>query len=241
MWLGVSRVCRLGVSAGCVAGVSAGCVAGACRVCRGRVPGVLRVCQGCVAGVGRVCGSVPRVCARPAGSSVPRGPRPPPLPSAPVPSRLRVSSTRVCAPACRSRETGCGGFLVFSACGRPPGDFLFSASRVPWDFFLFFPPGIHTETQATRARCRPLGTSSSGISPGIQRHARQTRVWFSPCAPHGAFIRRPPHTRLRISPSHSTPNRTAAHATPNLTPPQKTPPRPSGTQHTARNGCRAST
>lgn len=182
-----------------------GCVGGACRVCR--------VCQGCVGGV----------CARLDGSSAPRGPRLPPPDAGP---QLPLFSPCVldagCAPAAPGRLSP--GTSSFSASGRrrpsPPG----VALRVPRD-----------------SRCRPLGTSSSGISPGIQRHARQTgdcflffpgdsqrdarhtRVWVSPCTPHGAFIRRPPRPP---SPPHRN-----ANSLPNsqISPPrEKHPPDPRG-------------
>ena len=215
---GVSRVCR-----GCVGRVCRGCVAcrvcqgsvgGACRVCRGRGSGVSRVCQGCVGGV-----RMEAVCPGARDS--------PPLPSAPVSLR-----------GCVCPRRGFVRLSSFSACARPRGLPLFSASdlRVPRE-----------------SRRRLLGTASSfprGLKEtqdrrATQRHARHTRVCFSPCAPHVAFIRLGllplfprgvKHTRA------SAPHRSTRNAKfPNFTPPQKTPPRPSGTQHTARNGCRAST
>ena len=182
--MGVCRV-RLGVSrVGCVRGVSAaraGCVAGVLRVCQGCV-------AGCVAGVGRVC------------RSVARGPRPPPLPSAPVPSRPRVFSTRVCALACRSRHTGL---------------------RLP---LFFFPPAAASDIRVPRdSRRRPLGTSSSFprgfketlvfawdcflFSKKRKTHARllfavrAARRFYSPSpssAPHATSRR--PHTQLQFSP-----------------------------------------
>ena len=197
MW----RVCRGCVGWVCRARVSAGCVKGVSAARAGCVAGVGRVCQGCVAGV----------CARPDGSSVPRGPRLPPplLPSAPVPSRLRVSSTRVSA-CVRSRGL-LPLFRVFSASASPgtraavplglvplfPGDSKTDARRTwllfAWDCFLFFP-----------------GDS--------QRDARHTRVWVSPCAPHGAFIR-----RRRPPPPPSPPHRSTRNA--NFPNSQISPPR----------------
>ena len=132
-------------------GVSAGC--------GGRVPGVSRACQGCVGGV----------CARPDGSSVPRGPRSPP-PGA-VASSACVLDAGLCACLPVPADWAAASSFFFSACGRPRGLPLFRvrtsrpqgvAPPSPRDRFLFSPCLLHgafirlgllhlKETQDTRA------------------------------------------------------------------------------------------
>lgn len=195
---------------GCVRGVS-GCVGGPCL----RPRGVSAVCaaSGCAASQERVC--------------APGAREPAPLPSA---GRFfcvcpRRGLCRTSRPLFPPRSPGTSG----AARGRPPGDFLFSASCL-WPSSLT-PAVAFRVSPGTRAAGSPLGTSS--FPRGITQ--TQTRVFFATCAAHVAFIRRRRPPRPPSLPHRST------HATPNFTPPLKTPPRPSGTHHAARNGCRPST
>lgn len=216
-----------GVGVGCVAGVWRVCQ-GVCRVCQG----VSRACGGCVGGVCRgvlcldagcaVCPGArdsPPLPLRPRGwmEAVWPGVRdPPPLPWA-------IASACVL-------DAGCA-VLRLSFPPRSPRDFLFSASclwplvfvcpqgpALPSPGNFLFSPGNQTDTD-TRLLC----------------DVRCARRFYSPSPSSATAVpTAPQRTQLFAVALHT-------HATPNFTPPLKTPPRPSGTQHAARNGCRAST
>ncbi len=196
----VGRVCRSGVSVGCAAGVSVGCVAGVCRARGGCVAGVSVGCAAGVSGVCQRCARLRGACRRPEGTtSVPRGPRAPPPPLGRTPL-LRVSSTRVApyfaavASPAVPRVARRRALPLFRARPSPRGLPLFrvvSASLAP---------GRRSSCVPGDPRCRrPLGTSS--VPRGIKQ--TQTRVFFSPCAPHAAFMRRrrPNRTATRLQDS----------------------------------------
>ena len=221
---------------GCVAGVSRVCRLGVLRECRRRVPGVSRACGGCAAGVSGVC----RRGVRAAGwKQWAPGPATPP----PPPARwllLRVSSTRVCAPACRSRQTGLRLPLFFffrlwpspgtSSFPRPifasPG----SRAAVPSGPLPLFPGD--SKTRKTDARLKETqDTRASGF-----RRARRTSCLFA----WDCFLFFPgesnTHARqllFAVAVLPTAPHRTAAHATPTsqihkFHPPAKNTPPPLG-------------
>ena len=202
---------------GCVWGaagwVCAGC-GGCVRVCRGCVAGVCRVCQGvsraCVGGVGGVLAGCVRgaVCA--AGwQQCALGSAPPPLPWA-------IASACVL-------DAGCA-VLRLSFPPRSPRDESRRAlppfrARVCRPSF----PRLVSSCVPRDPRCRPLGTSSS-FPRGIKQ--TQTRVCFSPCAPHVAFIRRP---RPPSPPHHTQLFAVAVHTRKSkFHPPAKNTPPPLG-------------
>nr|P17143.1 RecName: Full=Uncharacterized protein J1L [Human herpesvirus 5 strain AD169] len=169
----------------------------------GCVPGVSRACVGCVGGV--LAGCV-RVC---------RG-------------RVPGVSCRVCRGRVAGVPAGCGGG-VCRRCARPRGVRLRRnecvASRP------LFPPRSPGPSSLAPGRCfscvprdpccRPPGTSS--FPRGITQ--TQTRVFFSPCAPHVAFIRRrrpPHHTQLVAVHTRNSKFHPPAKNTP---PPLEDPPR----------------
>ena len=170
---------RLG---GCVPGVSRVCRSDVSRACVGRVAGVSRVCRGRVGqGVSAVCAASGCVSAAGGNKCAPGPASPPPLPSA---GRFfcvcpRRGLCRTSRPLFPPRSPGTSG----AARGRPPGDFLFSASCL-WPSSLT--PGRCFSCVPRDPRCRPLGTSS--FPRGITQ--TQTRVFFATCAAHVAFIRR---------------------------------------------------
>ena len=192
----VWRVCRgcVWVCRGCVGWVCYGSVGGACR------PGVSRARAGCVRGVSAGCarGRMEAVCPGARDS--------PPLPSAPVPSRLRVSSTRVCAPGC--------GFLFF------PGDFLFSASalRVPRE----------SRRRPLETHARLLFAVPSGLVPLFPGDSKRRKT-------HARLLSAVRRARRFYSPSPSSatavptaPQRRTLPTFPNFTPPAKNTPPPLG-------------
>ena len=199
---GVSRVCRLGVARVCRLGVL--------RECRRRVPGVSRACAGCVAGVSGVCvAGVGRVC-----RSVPRGPRLPPLPSAPVPSRPRVFSTRVCAPACRSRHTGLRLPLFFFRLRPSPGTSSFPRLifASPGTSSSFFPRGFTQRRKPYARAAVPLGLLPRGFPRGFKdtqdrrasgfRRAPRTELLFAVLRTRDSKLNTEPHRSTRTSNFH---------------------------------------
>lgn len=191
---------------------------GVCRVCR-VCEGVPRVCRGRVPGVsgcvrvcrGRVAGCVRGVSCAAGWKQCAPGSWTPPLPWA-IASFLRLVSS-------------CGG-CVGGVCLRV------SSTRVVPYFVCRFPRGPLGTSSFPRLvsgrcfSCVPRESDRRRHASSLRR-ARRTSLLFPTAPPH--------RTTRNYSPSPST------HATPNFTPPLQTPPRPSGTQHTARNGCRAST